>query len=361
MRALKLAALVSIVPAASAFAQVVDHSQARALIGQEATINGPVVRVERLPDGGLRLSLGRSFEERSLEIIVPAAMSLVFGDGLIFQGKNVDVHGRILAAADSAQPGVPAILLADSRDLRVAPRRIVVTGTPTLPQDPALAPQPRGGDSADTGPGRWAFTLAPGFPVGGPSGQMKDRLLADGWTEQYCDFNRSECHDNPLVRAPRFSLTGSVTRVVNRHIEARGFFSFVGLGRAEGRRQGIDVETDWSTFILGAVVSYTPFPMVRVGAGPVVALLNSQRFDNLPRTVGRPGMIFEGGIRSSSNKSTFLELSVSYRLLPSRSEGPWPGRLAATVIPAGPGTMQANFSHFSLSLGFGIRFSGNAE
>ena len=361
MRALKLAALVAMFPAANALAQVVDHSQARALLGREATINGPVAKVERLPNGDLRLSLGRSFEERSLEIIVPAAMSLLFGDGLTFLGKSVDVRGRILAAADPAQPGVPAILLTDSRDLRVAPRRIVVTSTPSLPQDPALAPQPREGASADAGPGRWAFTIAPGLPVGGPSGQMKDKLLADGWTEPYCDFNRSECHDNPLVRAPRFSLTGSVTRIVSRHIEARGFFSFAGLGRAEGRRHGIDMETDWSTFMLGAVVAYTPFPSVRLGAGPVLALLNSQRFDDQPRTVGRPGLIFEGGVRSSSSKPTFLELSISYRLLPRRTEGPWPGRLAATVIPAGPGTMEANFSHFSLSLGFGIRFSGNAD
>jgi len=357
MQALKLAALVSLVPAAKSFAQVIDHSQARTLVGREATINGPVAKVDRLANGDLRLSIGPSYQQRSLEVIIPAAMTLVFGDGMSFEGKNVDVRGRILAAADSTQPGVPAILLADSRDLRIAPRRIVVTSpAPSSPGGtPGVSPK------SSSGPPRWAFTIAAGLPLGGPSGQMKARLLADGWTEQYCDFNRTECHENPLIGSPVFALTGGVTRLVNRRIEARGFFSYVGLGRAEGRRGGIDVRTDWSTFILGSVVAYTPHPYLRLGAGPVLALLNSQRIDDQPRTVGRLGMVFEGGVRSSSQKATFFELTVSYRLLPRRSEGPWPGRLASTVIPAGPGTMQANFSHLSISLGVGLRFSGNAE
>lgn len=363
MQALRLAVLVSILPAASAFGQVVDHSQARTFVGQEVTVNGPVARVERLANGTLRLSIGRSFETRSLEIIVPAEVAQLLGDEQRFAGRSIDVHGRILAAADSTQPGIPAIFLTSSRELRMAPRRIVVTGPPPPPVGvtPARA-SPIDSTAANSfGQGRWAFTIAPGLPIGGPSGLMKDKLLADGWTERFCDFNRSECHDNPVVRAPMFSLTGSVTRILTRRIEARGFFSYASLGRAEGRRQGVDMSTDWSTFMVGTVVSFTPIPMVRIGAGPVIALLNSQRIDTQPRTVGRPGLVFEGGFRSSSRKSSFLEFSVSYRLLPTRSEGPWPGRLAATVIPAGPGTMEANFSHLSVSLGFGIRFSGNAE
>jgi hypothetical protein len=75
----------------------------------------------------------------------------------------------------------------------------------------------------------------------------------------------------------------------------------------------------------------------------------------------RLGIVVEGGIRPWTSRFTFLELSASYRLLPKRSEGPWPGRIAATVVPAGPGTMQANFSHLSIALGFGIRFSGGGE
>src|SRR5262245_47686383 len=132
MHSLKLAALVSLLPAASSFAQVIDHSQARTLIGKEVTINGPVVRVERLSNGNLRLSIGRSFEERSLEVIIPSVLT-VFGDGTMFDGKSVDVHGMILAGADPAQPGIPAILLQGSQDLRLAPRRIVITGPAPAP------------------------------------------------------------------------------------------------------------------------------------------------------------------------------------------------------------------------------------
>jgi hypothetical protein len=354
MRVPVAAALVSVVSATSLVAQVRDHSQARALIGQEVTVNGPVARVERLANGNLRLSIGRSFEERSLEIIVPAALSRVFGDGLMFEGRNVDVRGRVLASADATQPGIPAILLGESGDLRVAPRRIVVTG-------PAPVPSADTSQAAPSGPPLWTFMIAPGYPLGGPSGQMKAKLLADGWTEQFCDFNLSTCHDNPLVGSPTFVLTGGVTRIVNRWVEARGFFSYANLGRAEGRRGGVDMRTDWSTFMLGAVVAYTPLPLVRIGAGPVLAMLNSQRIDDQPRTVARPGVVFEGGFRTSSHKSAFLEFTVSYRLLTRRSEGPWPGRLSSVVVPAGPGTMQANFSHLSVSLGFGLRFSGNAE
>lgn len=361
MRALPLAALVSILPVASSFAQVIDYSQARTFVGQEVTVNGPVAKVERLASGNLRLSIGKSFEERSLEIIVPIAVARLLGDEQRFAGRSIDVHGRIIASADPNEPGVPAILLADSRDLRMAPRRIVVTGPAPPPPGRAVL-QPR--DSAsptDTIQPRWTFTISPGLAIGGPTGQMKARLLAGGWTERYCDYNQSDCHENPLIGPPTMAFTGVVTRTVTRRIEARGFFSYVNLGRAEGRLHGVDMRTDWSTFMVGAMVAYTPLPSVRLGAGPVIALLNSQRIDDQPRTVGRPGLVFEGGVRSSSRKSSFLELSVSYRLLPSRAEGPWPGRLAAAVVPAGPGTMQANFSHLSIAIGFGIRFSGNAE
>lgn len=362
MQALRLAALVSILPAASAFAQVIDHSQARAFVGREVTVNGPVAKVERLANGILRLSIGKSLEERSLEIIVPSEVARSLGDELRFQGRSIDVHGRILASADSARPGVPAIILSDSRELRMAPRRIVVTSPPPLPQSSTPVPKPRATASpSDTIQPRWMFTISPGLPIGGPTGQMKARLLAGGWTERYCDFNHSDCHENPLIGAPTMAFTGAVTRTLSRRIEARGFFSYVDLGRAEGRLHGVDMQTDWSTFIVGAMIGYTPLPSVRFGAGPVIALLNSQRIDDQPRTIGRPGLVFEGGVRSSSHKSTFVEMSLSYRLLPSRAEGPWPGRLAAAVVPAGPGTMQANFSHLSVSIGFGIRFSGNVE
>ena len=355
MHAMRLAAFLALIPAASSFAQVIDHSQARALIGQEVTINGPVAKVERLANGDFRVSIGRSFDQRSLEIIVPAQLDPLFGNGAQFEGRNVDVHGRILASADPAVPGIPAIVLSDARDLRLAPRRIVVTSpAPSTPSN-TPAPPSRPADQ------RWAFTIAPGLPIGGPSGLMKDKLLADGWTERYCDFNRSTCHENPLVDSPRLALTWAVTRRMNRRIEAKAFFSYAGFGRAEGRRQGVDMRTDWSTFILGGMVLFAPTPLIRVGAGPVWAMLNSQRIDDQPRTVGRPGLVVETGVRSSATKSTFLDFSISYRMLPRRSEGPWPGRLKAEVVPAGPGTMLANFSHLSLSLGFGIRFSGNVE
>jgi hypothetical protein len=223
---------------------------------------------------------------------------------------------------------------------------------------PALAQSPPA-----TGSDRWSLTVSPGYLLGGPSSRMKELLLADGWTDQFCDFKKTTCHENPLVRSPVLAFAGVMTHRFSRFLEGKLLFSFAPLGSAEGRKGEVDVRADWSTFMVGGMVAATPHPLVRLGAGPLIGLLNSQRVDNQPRTAIQPGAVFEVGLRSSARKPVFLDLSASYRLLATRSEGPWPGRRFAAIVPAGPGRLDANFSHLSLALGLGWRFSssGNSD
>jgi hypothetical protein len=345
--------LIAGVPRVSARAQVidyVDHFSARQHIGEIAIVTGPVARVERAPDGTIRLSLGPSYRKRSMEVYIPAAFAALFGDGRMFEGKGVQVRGRI--GSDSTAAGLPHIALDEDGRVQVVDRESVTT---------RAAPEPEAGRGRSDPGATWILTVSPGYPVGGPSGQMRARLIEEGWTDHYCDFKKTTCHDNPLIKSPVFAFTGTMTRQLSGMIEAKAMFSFAPLGSAEGRKGEVDVRADWSAFMFGGVVALTPHPMVRLGAGPLIGLLNSQRMDDQARTAIRPGAMFEVGLRSSSARPLFLDLSASYRLLPTRSEGPWPGRRAAAVVPAGPGKLDANFSHLSLALGLGWRFSSGTE
>ena len=366
-RAVRLAliALGAALSAAPATAQVIDHTSVRQYVGEDIIVSGPVIRAERMSAGTLRISLGFTPVNRTLDIIIPAEMASLFSDLRSYEGKLVQVRGRITAGfADNilqeekeGSVAVPAILLEQSGRLQIIEARVATAGArpgagrPQASGEEIAEPQPVGGDN------RWILTVSPGLPLGGPSRQMEALLIAEGWNERYCDFKKTTCHENPLVRHPVFTFTGMMSRQFSRFIEAKGVFSFASLGSAEGRRGGVDVRADWSTAILGGTIALTPIPYFRVGAGPILGFLNSQRVDNEPRTVIRPGAIFEAGIRSSSRKALFVDLSATYRMLPRRSEGPWPGRRDAAVVPAGPGKLDANFSHFSLGLGLGWRFS----
>jgi hypothetical protein len=164
-----------------------------------------------------------------------------------------------------------------------------------------------------------------------------------------------------VIGRPGFAFTGTLARRLSSRVEARALFSFVNLGNAEGRRRETDMRADWSVFVFGGVVAVTPIPLVRIGAGPLLGLLNSARIDNEARTVVRPGVAVEGAIRTSAIKKVFLEVSAAYRFLAKRAEGPWPGRQGAAVVAAGPEPFDANFSHLFVSIGMGVRFSSNAD
>jgi hypothetical protein len=204
---------------------------------------------------------------------------------------------------------------------------------------------------------KWVVSLSLSRPFGGPSGAMKQKLLAEGWTEHYCDVWLSNCHDNPLIGAPRLSFTGTLTRRIVNRLDVAAMFSQANLGSAEGRLSGTDVKADWSTALLGTSLVVSPIKILRFGAGPMLAFLNSQTTGDTPRTVMRTGAMFEVGVRSSAVKPSFFDLSLSYRLVGKRLEGPWPGLRRGFSAPAGPSQLDANFSHFSLAFGVGWRLA----
>jgi hypothetical protein len=208
-----------------------------------------------------------------------------------------------------------------------------------------------------TVPGAWLLSIAVGRPIGGPTGQMKDRLLAEGWTEHFCDVWKANCHDNPLIGAPRFAFAGTLARRLSHRFEVGTTVSTASLGSAEGRQSGTDVKADWSVSTAAVSLVFSPLPRFRAGAGPLIAFLNSQTTGDTPRTVARGGVLFEVGFRSSAAGASFLDFSLAYRLIGKRMEGPWPGLRRGFAAPAGPSPLDADFSHFSLSLGVGWRLS----
>ena len=38
---------------------------------------------------------------------------------------------------------------------------------------------------------QWTISMSAGPGLGGPLGQMRERLLAEQWTDQYCDYRQS--------------------------------------------------------------------------------------------------------------------------------------------------------------------------
>ncbi len=354
-RAILLASGLIAAPALSASAQVIDfidHWDAAQHVGEVAVVTGPVARVQRLPDGTLRLALGVNYAKRTIDVLIPPLFGKLFGGGEMFQRQGVQVRGLI--ALDSTRSPVPFIILAEDGKVEVVDRSSVSLTPPSrsVPVESiSLTP-------ADS---RWTLTFSPGIPLGGPVGQMKARLLENDWTERYCDFKQTTCHDNPLVHHASLAITGTLSWQLGRLLQGSALFSVVPLGSAEGRRNGIDVRADWSTILVGGTIGITLIPQVQLGAGPVFAILNSERVDNQPRGVLRPGAIFEADLRSSVKSAMFFEAKGSYRLLPSRNEGPWPGRKDAAFVAAGPGTMDANFSHLFLSVGLGMRFTSGVQ
>ncbi len=89
---------------------------------------------------------------------------------------------------------------------------------------------------------------------------MKAKLLENGWTEGYCDFKKTTCHDNPLITRPSVAITGTLSCQFSHMVQGNALFSVVPLGSAEGRRKGTDVRADWSTLLFGGRWRLPRFP-----------------------------------------------------------------------------------------------------
>lgn len=213
---------------------------------------------------------------------------------------------------------------------------------------PLAAQQPK--------PTRWTFSLTAGPGLGGPVGQLTDRLVAEQWTDQYCDFRRSDCHRSPTSSHVFIQVGGAVARQLSNRLELKTMFELGDLGQVIGAKGQNEIKASWKTASLGTALLFRPVSRVRIGGGPLIAMLTRQAVAPRDNNPVRPGMVFEGGLRSSDSAPSFFELVVSYRLMPSMPEGPWPGNGQSSQIASGPSGIDANFSHFTVAVGGGVRF-----
>ena len=213
---------------------------------------------------------------------------------------------------------------------------------------PVVAQEPEGS--------LWTFSVSIGPGLGGPKGQLRERILAEQWTDQYCDYRRSDCHQAPTESGMSFQFSGAVTRRLSERLELKAVAEVGDLGQIVGAKGQNQFKANWKTASLGTALVLRPIPLVRIGAGPMIAMLSRSAVLPASNNPIRPGMLFEGGLRSSERSSSYIELVASYRLFPRLPEGPWPGNGQSSQTIGGPAGIDANFSHLTVGLGAGVRF-----
>ena len=201
--------------------------------------------------------------------------------------------------------------------------------------------------------GRWTLSVRGGTAFGGPAGEMRDKLLAEGWVDQSCSVRHDECHDTPVLRRPGLQLAATAIRRLNRSFDLLLAASGGTLGSAEGQKGVRSVTASWNAMTVASGLSVSPIQWFRIGAGPMFGLLFR---DALPRIIVNPGLLVETGLRTSPRKPLFIELSVSYRLMPRRHEEGWPGREGAATGVGGVSPLDAKWSHLTTGVGVGWRF-----
>lgn len=208
----------------------------------------------------------------------------------------------------------------------------------------------------DSRPPAWTFSVSAGPGLGGPMGQLKDRLIEEAWTDQYCDFRKSDCKTSPTPGGLSIQVSGSLGRRISDLLELKGVVEVGDLGHIIGAKGQREIKANWKTSTLATAVVLRPIPHVRLSGGPMIGLLTRQAVAPAKTNSIHFGMLFEGGLRSSEAASKFAELTVAYRVLPKLPEGPWPGTGQSSQIVGGPTGFSANFSHLTIALGGGVRF-----
>ena len=228
------------------------------------------------------------------------------------------------------------------------PASRLLTTMLTILAAPLMAQQPK--------PSRWTFSVSVGPGLGGPASQLRDRMLEEQWTDQYCDYRQSDCHTSPTVSRRSIQVGAAVARQLTGRLELKTVFEVGDLGEVIGAKDQTEIKANWKTATLGTALMLHPVPRVRIGGGPLLAMLTRQAMPPESNNPIRAGMLFEGGFRSSERTTSFFELLVTYRLLPRLPEGPWPGNGQSAQVASGPTGIDANFSHFTIGLGAGVRF-----
>lgn len=203
---------------------------------------------------------------------------------------------------------------------------------------------------------RWTLSLSFGPGFGGPVSQLRDRMVQEQWTDQFCDNKLINCHASPKSNRKFIQMVGAISRRLSDKLEAKVVVESGDLGEVTGAKGPYEITANWKASTLGVGLILHPIPRVRIGGGPLVGMLTRQVVPGENPNPIRAGMFVEGAIRSSERSETFLELMVSYRMLPRLREGPWPGTSQSAQVFNGPSGIDANFSHYTVGLGAGIRF-----
>jgi len=214
---------------------------------------------------------------------------------------------------------------------------------------PLAAQEPAAGRSV------WSFSLFTGTSFGGPSRVMGDHLSAEGWTQTGCNTKGIDCHSNPVVSRPRLQFAANLGRRLGRRLEAQLIVAGANLGAASGQLDDVEVHASWVVNSLGAVLLFKQGELLRLGGGPLIAMLKGATPAYTSTFVWRTGLLLEFGLRASVGRPFFLDLSVSYRRMGKRKEGPWPTRHFNAIGDGGPSPLALDYSHLSVGLGFGAR------
>ena len=127
---------------AAAQGRVIDHTKVRMYMNEEVTVEGPLVRADRGPGGAIWFSLGKPHPSATVVIVVPAEYTANFDTPRAYEGKTVQVIGRVTtgeaegigidrsggARTSGPTPRNPYIVLEDPSKLKIV--------SPLKPKEP---------------------------------------------------------------------------------------------------------------------------------------------------------------------------------------------------------------------------------
>ena len=134
--------IVALATPLAAQPRVVEHTKVRMYLNEEVTIEGPIVRADRGSGGAIWFSLGKPHPSATVVIVVPALYAAHFDTPRDYEGKTVQITGRVStgesqgigidrsggARTSGASPRTPFIVLEDPSKLKIVP--------PTKPKEP---------------------------------------------------------------------------------------------------------------------------------------------------------------------------------------------------------------------------------
>jgi len=221
------------------------------------------------------------------------------------------------------------------------------------------------GPAAPQRPSRpWTVSVVTGLPSRGPLDDLENTMRDTGF-----DLDSGGCFFD-LCFGPTnmpYSIRGrpfrdSWTAGINRRIGRRLGVSVTGgrtlIGWTNGRQRGTGAHLEIETAMthVAPLVTFTPTPGVRVGAGPAVFSTTFARTGLDPQpltTTRRPGLLAEASLTFPRRSRVFVELSAQERWLGRQPLGP------IDVLPDGTAPFpqtRVRVTHWFIGLGAGVRF-----